>query len=113
VDGKDNIQFLSAMQHRPVCIRIGYRLSGELGIVLFHVLGKEGLASFNAGDARCLQNGLAQYVAPVARAHGPGIHSIKGRPSLLLSWPRKKEESPKSAKQDPAPGSSNVKAARQ
>jgi len=40
----------------------------------------------------CLRNGLAQYVAPVSQAHGPGIHSFAGRPSLLLSWPLKKEK---------------------
>jgi len=40
----------------------------------------------------CLRNGLAQYVAPISLAHGPGIHSFAGRPSLLLSWSLKKEK---------------------
>jgi len=40
------------------------------------------------------------YFVPVSQAHEPEFHSFAGRPSLLLSWPLKKEKIPESTKQD-------------
>jgi len=50
----------------------------------------------DAGTDVC-KTDATQYFVPVSQIHDPGIHSFAGRPSLLLSWPLKKEDVPKPA----------------